>query len=1125
MASPRYVPVALLAVLIMSAVALAQATGPSKGNQRNSKLKPPPIISEETSNKNRRTSDCHFGKKVYELEERWNPDLGSPFGVMYCIRCECIAVQKKRRIAGRTLCRNIKNECPKPNCDEPVLLPGRCCKVCLEDGAIGLGPLKEDVSRIGSDDDDKQAKDFAALLTKKTSSQPTAASGASQTKSGYPLADMATGRFTFQKRHLYFSLVLPVSVSAAAAATTGPEADAVGRPPRYLQFLSEDGNILEEQELATNDYYNATGKICGVWRKVPRVYKQLLREEKLWVALMEDKDGEAITGRVARYKALSTELLSAVLTPSAGGASCPGCGGTAAVSMASASNSIHVTVAVSGLSSKGADVETFVVRLETLETGTNPSRVIEELVTVQKPQEVNVVEVRTVLEAQEMRLLLRGHIVLSVHAKRAPDVRLKGPFGPRIACDLFDSLVTAADALAADGGAANGELTTPVAVTSSGTAAAAGLAWMYVGRTGALHYRIKLRGLQSKVTRVTIESNGSSKTNKKARVVEDVTDMLSSVDSWEAGGVSWINGTVTRMAAKDLELLYEGELYINVATEQWPTSEIRGKLVPRLAGESHLATENGPVLLNPVGNGTGTNRAALGWVHVDNECNFHYDVAVTSSLLGTNGRRDQAHSLTVLELVDIPRISIEHQAGNSPGSGGIMLMDGSEPTGSAGSASNYGEVPFMPNIRLLEEFSGYQVENSVADLNKLSLARMDAGVAYLKLTEAPVTGTGSPGAQFQGWLTNVHVPGSCLPIGMGGRSVGGNLGEQSVLGVQGYVFDRAQDDNNEIPMATTRCFYEGKLYDDGRQWTAEHDRCMMCSCQRGRVVCDPVVCPALSCAGPSSAIIHPPGDCCPMCENVTKSVTESSRRGCHFEGDQKFHPAGSRWHPYLPPFGFSKCAVCVCDPLTLKVECTKLTCPPLSCPESEAYRPDPMACCKQCPAAPATTTPSAAALSQMLANKELLGEEAQVRGEVDILSSGGCRFKGDVFENGEEWHPRIQPWGEMRCINCNCKDGKVKCKRKKCAKTRCNGGRPATSSGGAGNDDCCPSCPEDGTATPFAASSPTTSVVASSSATKNNGDADAKKKRQREGRGRAGAGPHNNGRTHRQNHQHPPPTA
>lgn len=106
------------------------------------------------------------------------------------------------------------------------------------------------------------------------------------------------------------------------------------------------------------------------------------------------------------------------------------------------------------------------------------------------------------------------------------------------------------------------------------------------------------------------------------------------------------------------------------------------------------------------------------------------------------------------------------------------------------------------------------------------------------------------------------------------------------------------------------------------------------------------------------------------------------------------------------------------QPVTLKVECTKLTCPPLNCPESEAYRPDPMACCKQCPPAPTTTAPSSVAVS---INKDMAGEEAQIRNEADILSSGGCRFKGDVFENGEEWHPRIQPWGEMRCINCNCK--------------------------------------------------------------------------------------------------------
>merc|ERR550534_2375283 len=116
-----------------------------------------------------------------------------------------------------------------------------------------------------------------------------------------------------------------------------------------------------------------------------------------------------------------------------------------------------------------------------------------------------------------------------------------------------------------------------------------------------------------------------------------------------------------------------------------------------------------------------------------------------------------------------------------------------------------------------------------------------------------------------------------------------------------------------------------------------------------------------------------------MCQNTTSRIEsptdKSSRRGCEFDGDNKFHPAGSRWHPYLPPFGFSKCAICVCDAVTLKVECNKLTCPPLSCPESEAFRPDPMACCKQCPPTPAPTTPSLALLP---VNKEtlLLDEEA-----------------------------------------------------------------------------------------------------------------------------------------------------
>jgi hypothetical protein len=44
-----------------------------------------------------------------------------------------LKVQKKRRIVARVQCRNIKNECPKPTCAEPILLPGTCCKTCPGD--------------------------------------------------------------------------------------------------------------------------------------------------------------------------------------------------------------------------------------------------------------------------------------------------------------------------------------------------------------------------------------------------------------------------------------------------------------------------------------------------------------------------------------------------------------------------------------------------------------------------------------------------------------------------------------------------------------------------------------------------------------------------------------------------------------------------------------------------------------------------------------------------------------------------------------------------------------------------------------------------------------------------------
>lgn len=40
--------------------------------------------------------------------------------------------QKGRRgkVFGKVNCKNIKQDCPDLDCDDPVLLPGHCCKTC-----------------------------------------------------------------------------------------------------------------------------------------------------------------------------------------------------------------------------------------------------------------------------------------------------------------------------------------------------------------------------------------------------------------------------------------------------------------------------------------------------------------------------------------------------------------------------------------------------------------------------------------------------------------------------------------------------------------------------------------------------------------------------------------------------------------------------------------------------------------------------------------------------------------------------------------------------------------------------------------------------------------------------------
>lgn len=121
----------------------------------------------------------------------------------------------------------------------------------------------------------------------------------------------ATGRFSFHKRNLYYSFY--ISEKAVR--------------PRAIQFIDSTGNILEEHSLVIPNngpnsmYQNATGKICGVWRRVPKDYRRMLREDQINVVLIwggKTQSELALAGPISKYPALSTELFSALLEPAPG---------------------------------------------------------------------------------------------------------------------------------------------------------------------------------------------------------------------------------------------------------------------------------------------------------------------------------------------------------------------------------------------------------------------------------------------------------------------------------------------------------------------------------------------------------------------------------------------------------------------------------------------------------------------------------------------------------------------------------------------------------------------------------------------------------------------------------------
>lgn len=920
----RAVPLLVL-VLCSAAVGVAVAARRRGGSGK------PPIVEEATRRKLNRQTHCQFGNLTYELEERWRPDLGPPFGVLYCVRCECTPVHRKKRVVARVRCENIKNDCPKPTCDDPVLLPERCCKTCPgEDYA----DLEEGLAlrKLELDDDDRNSKEFSALLTGRGT---------------YPIVPttvVAAGYLTYIRKDLHIG----VYHNSASPVTS-------------ILITNEEGYIVQEHEVANKNTLSVDNstQVCAVWTKVPKVYRRLLQKEKLHISLVTASHPTGLVqGRITQSTRLEPEVFSSLMVPDPSVKETLGGGGVAAISPSRAD--IHVTVMFNGIFAL-TDARDVVVKLSLLAGMGGESTVVatSEITLPKIHVSLNTASVKLTLSPEQQPLMVAGELSMRL---TSPDGKrhIQGPVIVRPTCNIFQAVLTAE--------------------TSN-----SGFAVLNVNQDGSISYQAYASGMNNAPMLVVLETDSPAD--------NEVRTMASSYKPPFA--YHWTNGTFTRGTSQVLEMLLTDDLTFKVLSEG--QSELRGRVKQRLYSDAFLS--EAPVLLMSEGNSSAAGQA---WLSVDRSCRLHYSVFVSGLDAG------ERHLLELLEITPA-----------------------------------YNVMPSARSVqRVLQRITGDELEDTLEEPSAATLHRLSGGSSYLLVTSKAGK---SKQVELRGHIRDIQIPDNCLP-------------ELAKVRVPGGVPDRTYPsdegaENNEIYRIESnhKCYYDGEVFDDGAQWTARHEECVMCSCQRGRLVCDPVVCPAVQCPNPVTL----PGECCPTCQdesgglNATFAPGEAhSPHGCFLEGDKKFHLAGSKWHPYIPPFGFSRCAVCTCQPISLTVECRRITCPPLNCPEKDAYRENALSCCKKCPNIIPVKSQAGGVPTQ-------LHDQGSKKTPKDILTSGGCQFQLQVFHNGEEWHPTVQPFGEMKCIRCHCKDGKSRCRRQRCAKLSC----PIKFQK---EDECCPRCADNG---------------------------------------------------------------
>nr|AMY99568.1 chordin [Terebratalia transversa] len=851
---------------------------------------------------NHRQTGCQLGDVNYRLQATWNPTL-EPLGPMYCVHCKCRPVIKKGELRphGKVHCRSIKRECPRLTCRDAYTPPKSCCKVCP--GTVTTTTSKNTkLPAIFSPkmndrkEETSQGQLFTALLLGQTLYHP------KQTRA------VARGHF----------ILSPATINYAIHYKGI-------RKPKTIRFTDEKGRVFFEQ--AVHNVAMFSHQICGVWRNVPSIYINYLQQGKLHFIVATDghKDG-LLGGAIGPHQALQLEAFSSLLVSD----NADGNGGVAMVTLGQDGHSLNFNILFRGLltPSDGA-----VARI----IFSKNSNIIKEIGIKVSNKDKEIRDVWSKLTPAQSKQLARGKITLRIVTSSGR--KLEGKITPKMSCSTFQAVLSGRDALK------------PHNTFSAGSAI------LYLQNNGNINYQIRLTGIKSEITSITIEG-APNKRDRRRRVTKMTGDYKA--DNTESLD-GWANGTYTKPNAREIFLLLRQQLYVNVATRNNPISELRGHIT-ELSYHGHLARHIGhPIVMSgsslqpPVQSGI----AGHVWFNVDLTCSLHYEI-----IIGGLTQRNLADFSVVLNETTSGRpfsVILKRFYNNKAlgvmgdlpedffynlnfGNTNIKLTSKQYPNGAIGSNVTvpnqcYSKTSRRNNADILEDMENNQIEDDRYKKCSVDGSLYDDGESWVpKSVKTCATCSCHRGKTIchptvcppLSCKRQVKLPGECCPSCQGrGKQPAG------------------------------KCFFQGdkRNHSVGTIWYPYvapfgYSTCAICSCVPGKneYNCSRIRCPRLNCPGQEVRLRGT--DCCKVCQklpeinsNVPAVISNVQQDGpkkgaCLFAG--KKYDNLQEWNP-LTLFGAVKCVTCKCR--NGKAKCKRLRCKKLHC--KRKTRPS-GSCCRVC---------------------------------------------------------------------------------------------------------------------------------------------------------------------------------